>query len=521
MINISISNKQLKPAVVHTNQFEDGVNKLSFTIEDYLQGTTDLRKFKAYAVTSVNGQMDITEIPYTVDGRVMTLTWDVSAWTLKTYGVIQYQIRFSESVEDGTAVWYSYKGILVNRISINADDYVSANYPTLLKQWLDRINQLSGSVEGGAAVVYMPVGQSIDVSERLAGKLYYQIENATTYEGRFEDHTGARLGEFNAKHVADPDLNTMLAHGEYFCVGLLNSELHFPMSCTIAFLHVTDSGSANQQLQTLHCVENNQIRTFVRSVKGTDFGTWQELATTDYVDSATSNIQTQLNDKASSSDLNGHTSNNTIHITANERTAWNGKANSTHSHAISDVTNLQTSLDAKQNKNIGTANMVLVTDANGKIAASSTISTSELSALNGFIIGGGTAQTQIDAAKNKIWFPNYTTTSLSEEVYLSATSTSYSFTASNNCLMLLIFKPTSDFPLKTSSSGKLNFLSLTVKVNNSEVVQLRGTSAASDSLSLPLKTGDAVSFSFLTAGASDVESDKLTAHLQIKCFTLE
>ena len=85
MINISISNKQMKPAVVHTNQFENGVNKLSFTIEDYLQGTIDLRNYKAYVVTSVNGQMDITEIPYTVDGRVMTLTWDVSAWTLKTY----------------------------------------------------------------------------------------------------------------------------------------------------------------------------------------------------------------------------------------------------------------------------------------------------------------------------------------------------------------------------------------------------------------------------------------------------
>ena len=251
-------------------------------------------------------------------------------------------------MENGTAVWYSYKGILVNRISINADDYVTANYPTLLKQWIDRINQMSGSVEGGAAVVYMPVGQSIDVSERLAGKLYYQIENATTNEGRFEDHAGARLGEFNAKHVADPDFNTMLTHGEFFCVGLLDEDLHSPMTCTVAFLHVIDSGSANQQLQIFYGFADNEIRTFIRSVwnGGTAFGTWREL-----------------------------------------------------------VTDAQLAL--KQDKKAGAANMVLVTDSSGNISVSSTISTTELNALNGFITGGGTVQTQLDNVSAKSMVPDY------------------------------------------------------------------------------------------------------------------
>ena len=172
MVDITLSDKQMKPAVVHTDQFENGVNVLRFTINDYMQGSTDLRKFKAYAITSLNGVHDITQLPYTVSGRVMTLTWDISAYTLRNPGVIQYQIRFAESAVDGTAVWYSYKCVIINRLSINADDYMSAQYPTLMKQWLDLMQTLSGSF--GAEIVYMGVNESIPVEERLNGRLYYQ-----------------------------------------------------------------------------------------------------------------------------------------------------------------------------------------------------------------------------------------------------------------------------------------------------------------------------------------------------------
>ena len=172
MVDITVSDKQMKPQVIHTDQFENGVKTLRFIIGDYMQGSTDLRKFKAYAVTSLNGEIDITEIPYTVSGRVMTLTWALSAYTLRNSGVIQYQLRFSQSEADGTAVWSSYKGVIVNRLAINADDYISANYPTLLKQNQNLIHTLSGAF--GAEIVYMPVGEPIPVEERLAGRLYYQ-----------------------------------------------------------------------------------------------------------------------------------------------------------------------------------------------------------------------------------------------------------------------------------------------------------------------------------------------------------
>jgi hypothetical protein len=44
-----------------------------------------------------------------------------------------------------------------------------------------------------------------------------------------------------------------------------------------------------------------------------------------YLSGVTVNVQTQLNAKASSSDLTTHTGNTTIHITADERTKWNAK----------------------------------------------------------------------------------------------------------------------------------------------------------------------------------------------------
>ena len=287
MVDIILSAKQMKPAVVHTNQFEDGVYKLRFTIDNYMQndGKLDLRNFKAYAVTSIMGHIDITEIPYTVSGQSMILTWDVTSWTLKEDGVIQYQIRFSESAEDGTAVWYSYKGILVNRLSIPADDHVSANYPTLLKQWIDRMQQLSSVIEGGESIFYMPVGEPLDVLSRVAGKLYYQIENASTYEGHFEDHLGNRIGDFNAHYVTNADMNTMLESGEYICGGTLTN---MPVSSTYCMVRVTDSASTNRIIQEVYVPANdNTVRAFVRAGTGsgaTPFGAWNELATVGYVD---------------------------------------------------------------------------------------------------------------------------------------------------------------------------------------------------------------------------------------------
>ena len=74
-----------------------------------------------------------------------------------------------------------------------------------------------------------------------------------------------------------------------------------------------------------------------------------------YVDGVTSNIQTQLNNKLDASgtaakaskDASGNTITSTYATKTELTNGLNGKANSSHSHAISEVTNLQSTLDGK------------------------------------------------------------------------------------------------------------------------------------------------------------------------------
>jgi len=154
-----------------------------------------------------------------------------------------------------------------------------------------------------------------------------------------------------------------------------------------------------------------------------------------YVDGVTSNIQTQLDGKldkttkyAGSSSTGGAAnsavkatqdgSGNTITSTyatkaeldsakSSLQTSINGKANSSHIHSISNVTNLQSSLDAKQATVTGaattitgsnlTASRALISNSSGKVAVSDITST-ELAYLDGVT---SNIQTQLDARANK------------------------------------------------------------------------------------------------------------------------
>ena len=110
-----------------------------------------------------------------------------------------------------------------------------------------------------------------------------------------------------------------------------------------------------------------------------------------YLDGVTSNIQTQLNAKAAASDLTSHSGDTTKHITAAERTAWNAKQD-----AITGAASTITTSNL-------TASMVMVTDGSGKVAASSNITTSELSALNNYLVGEkGNIKTRFEAVESAI-----------------------------------------------------------------------------------------------------------------------
>lgn len=194
-IAITISNRELTPAVVNFFQHENQTVTLNFTLDSYMYGEVDLRNYKAYGVTSQNGMIDMTELVMNYDSSKdkLVLSWQVQEYSLRQEGAITYQICFKENADDGenTAVFYSYKGIMINRGSVDGDNHITANYPTILKQWLDRINELAGTLEAG--IIYIPYGESIPSSERLSGRVYFQFTDSANTEGRFEDHEGNEL----------------------------------------------------------------------------------------------------------------------------------------------------------------------------------------------------------------------------------------------------------------------------------------------------------------------------------------
>ena len=189
-IALTISNREISPAVVNLFQFENNTTTLNFTLDSYMYGEVDLRNYKAYGITSINGQVDMVELTMAYDSAKdkLVLSWDVKEFTLRQEGAILYQICFKQNANDGegTGVFYSYKGVMINREAIDADNKLTADYPTILKQWLDRINELAGTLEAG--IVYIPYGETIPESERLSGRLYFQYTNSANTKGRFEDH---------------------------------------------------------------------------------------------------------------------------------------------------------------------------------------------------------------------------------------------------------------------------------------------------------------------------------------------
>ena len=101
--------------------------------------------------------------------------------------------------------------------------------------------------------------------------------------------------------------------------------------------------------------------------------------------------------------LNGISTGSTI------QTQLNGKAATTHTHAITDVTGLQTALDSKALAEGYTANRVLVSNGAGAIGVSTTIDTTELGYLNGVT---SAIQTQLDGKDVKELYRFETTDNL-------------------------------------------------------------------------------------------------------------
>lgn len=392
-MDIKVSNKQFNPAVIHTEQFSNGEYKVVFKFDDYVQNGVDLRNKKVYVITSYYGTPNIIEVTSTVVGSKLEVNWDINSDTLANDGVVLYQLRFSESGEDGTTVWYSYKGLLIVRESIDADNFTSANYPTLLQQIIDKIERISGELE--AAVFYMEPGESIPVVERTSNRLYYQIVDNVTNEGYFEDHTGKKLGCYEVEYVTDPNLDSLLNDGEYVCYFTSGS-------ISYGFLKVCKSHSCDRIFQYFQYIEGNtcRIKSRVITVSGTSVttGAWSEMATR--LDAA-NEIATY------NAGLLGAT-NVPVCVDGSGKLAPASVTNTELGYLSGVTSGVQSQLNGKQASITGaattvtstnlTASRALVSNTSGKIAASSVTNT-ELGYLSGVT---SKIQTQLDEKQFKI-----------------------------------------------------------------------------------------------------------------------
>ena len=337
-MDLTIENRQIKPAVVNLFQFEDGTTTLNFTLDSYIHDdTVDLRNYKAYAVTSVNGHIDMTELESDYDDEAdkLVLSWKVREYSLREEGHVLFQIVFKENADDGenTGVYHTYKAVIICRESIEVDERIVSDYPTLLKQWLDRINQLAGGADKG--FFYIPYGETIPPTERLDGTLYWQWENEENTAGHFEDDDGNVLtfSQFKekTKYLPNQDLlgemtNSESADQHYITAG--SAIKNAPIKNSYCLVRQYDSESTNRFIQIVQVPDgNNVVRTFVRCVTGhKDYGIekvgeWRELATDDDLNA----IRDELAPKASPAFTGTPTaptpaeSSNTTHIST---TAW-------------------------------------------------------------------------------------------------------------------------------------------------------------------------------------------------------
>lgn len=135
ILNLKIQSRQIIPAVVNVKQYSNNSYVLNYTLDSDTYETVDLTQLDAYAITSINGLIDETRLTKSTDAQGhMVLTWNVMSFSTVEIGHVEYQIVFKDS---SGVVWYSLKAMMIVSETIDADDHIVANYPSLLRQWED------------------------------------------------------------------------------------------------------------------------------------------------------------------------------------------------------------------------------------------------------------------------------------------------------------------------------------------------------------------------------------------------
>ena len=194
----------------------EGANKVDtavYTLTNYNVNEHDLSKYGWYAhLFGVEG-IDEVELTSEVTDDGLVITFNLNEYITNIGNTLTYQLVAKDS---NGAVYYTSKGIMLNSESIQADEFIAANYPSIMKQWLDRMNGLYGEVtevkdeylgemeetraeleryatDFTNSVFYIPYDETIPVEDRIDGRLYFQYTDGAKTKGRFEDPEGNSL----------------------------------------------------------------------------------------------------------------------------------------------------------------------------------------------------------------------------------------------------------------------------------------------------------------------------------------
>lgn len=196
-----------------------------------------------------------------------------------------------------------------------------------------------------------------------------------------------------------------------------------------------------------------------------------------------------------------HTNTSDVHITSSERQTWNSKANGTHGHAISDITNLQTTLNGKASTS-DIAN--LQTALNGK--ASTSDITNLQTALNGKASTSDLAALDVGVKRIDYWTEEgegvqiYSNSKTLTDASSFSDSKEYKATK-DVCLIYTVTNSPGSGQTSDFSGFYYNYplkMWMGVKVNGSylicEAASRRICSGGIDFIEVHLKAGDEVKF---------------------------
>lgn len=144
-LNLKIQSRQILPAVINLKQYSNDTYQLQYTLDTNEYDSVNLANLIPYAITSINDVIDETRLEKSYDSQGhLVITWNVMNFSTSQIGHVDYQIMFKDTDH---VVWYSLKAMMIVSETIDADDHITANYPSLLRQWENYMDGVRDQVQ--------------------------------------------------------------------------------------------------------------------------------------------------------------------------------------------------------------------------------------------------------------------------------------------------------------------------------------------------------------------------------------